>query len=238
MCYSPEASFALGGALFPVGAYCLRSAWVKDRRLLTLAVVPVLLGIQQIGEGFVWLALNAGDLERARLPSLVFLFFALALWPFWFSLVGAISETRPTNRRWLVVLAFLTSAWFWVLFYPLLAEPSRLTPMVVHHSIRYEMALPIEAYLSRLLIRVLYLLSIVVPLAIGPRFFSVLPGFVLAGSAVVAAVAYEYAFASVWCFFAAISGLALCGIFYYLPARNTPTSGPAGPFPSESLRPA
>ena len=221
MCYSAEASFALGATLFPIGAYCLRSAWIKNRRLLPLAVIPIGLGVQQVSEGYVWLALNAGDTPGARPPGLVFLFFALALWPFWSPVQAAISETRPTRRVWLVAFTVLASGWFWLLFYPLLTDPDkRLTPVVTHHSIRYAITLPVDDYVPRTLVRIVYLISIVLPLVIGPRLFGPIPGLLLAASAVVTAVVFEYAFASVWCFFAAIVSLGLGYIFARLPSRE------------------
>lgn len=226
MCFSPEASFALGGALFPVGGYCVRAACLKDRRFLPLAVVPVLLGLQQVSEGFVWRALDAGDPGRARAAGLGFLFFALAVWPFWFALVAALGETRPTRRRWLAVLAVLTSGWFWLLFYPLLADPGRVTPSIHHHSIRYDYALPVDQYVPRTVVRVAYLLSIVVPLVFGPRLLGYVPGLLLAAGAGATAAVFEYAFASVWCFYAAVVGLGLGYIFYTLPSR------PATPVPT------
>ncbi|MDB5309924.1 MAG: hypothetical protein JWO38_4126 [Gemmataceae bacterium] len=221
MCFSPEASFAVGGALVPVGGYCLWAAWRKARRLLPLAVVPVLLAAQQISEGFVWLALGAGDTAGARPPALVFLFFAFAFWPFWFPFVAAVGETRPAHRRRLLVVAALTSGWFWVLFYPLLTDPAgRLTPIITHHSIRYATTLQVDEYVPRVVVRVAYLLSIAAPLLLGPRLVGPLPGLLMAGSAAVTAAVFEYAFASVWCFFAALLGLGLCSLFYRLPDRK------------------
>lgn len=233
MCFSPEASFGVGAALLPVGAYCLRSSWRKNRALLPLAVVPLLLGVQQVSEGFVWLALQADDLDRARAASLVFLFFALALWPFWLPVCAAVGETRPARKRWLTAFAALTAGWFWVLYYPLLADPGRLVPGVMHHSIRYEFVLPTDAIVPRTVLRVLYLLSIVVPCLVGPRLVGPLPGILLGGAAVVAAVAFEHAFASVWCFFAAALSLALCHLFARLPGRE-PAPAPEAP----QLRPS
>lgn len=222
MCFSPEASFALAGALAPVGGYCVAAAWRKERRLLPLALTPVLFIGQQAAEGVVWLALDAGDTATVRAGSLVFLFYALALWPFWFPLLAAVGETRPRRRLWLALLAVLASAWFWVLFYPLLTDPAALRTTVAHHSVRYEVTLPVDEYLPRNAVRVLYLLSMVVPMLAGPRIFGWAPGLVLAASAGVAALVYAHAFASVWCFFAALQSAWLAWLFARLP-HPTPT---------------
>jgi hypothetical protein len=219
MCFSSEASFAVGAALLPAGAYCIRSAMRKAPRLLPLAVVPVVFGLQQISEGFVWLGLHAGDPTGTRSAALVFLFFALAFWPFWFPFLAAVAEPRRAVRLGLAGLAVLATVWFWVLYYPLLTGPeSLLTVETAHHSIRYSYpGLAVYEYVPRPLLRVLYLLTIVVPIGFGSVTFGRLPAVLLGASAVVAASVFEYAFVSVWCFFAAVLTGYLCVLFHRLP---------------------
>jgi hypothetical protein len=226
MCFSPGVSFAVGGALLPVGGYCVLQAWKKDPRLLPFSVIPALLGVQQISEGFVWCGLESGDPSAARPPALAFLFFALAFWPFWLPVAAAAGETRPGRRPWLIGFAILATGWFWVLFFPLLNDPSaKVTPSVVHHSICYTVTLPVDAHFPRGLIRFVYLSFIVVPLVLGPRLAGWLPGLLLLGSAAVAMAVFEHAFASVWCFFAALLGLCLCRYFSRLPGDRASGTG-------------
>ena len=150
MCFSPEASFAAGGTLIPVGAYCLRAAWRADRPLLPLAAMPALYGVQQVAEGFVWLGLGAGDPARVRSAARVYLFFALALWPFWNALSAAVADRSPARRRWLWGFTLLGTVWFWVAYYPLFISGGYpLQIDIVHHSIRYQAPdLPAVRYLS------------------------------------------------------------------------------------------
>src|SRR5205823_1322981 len=99
--------------LIPAGAYCLWAAALKKPSYLGLAVVPLMFGIQQISEGFVWQALNHDNVEQTRSASLVFLFFALAFWPWWFPVLTALMEPQP-KRKWIfVVLSVLATCWFW-----------------------------------------------------------------------------------------------------------------------------
>ncbi len=222
MCFSPEASFAVGGALVPTAAYCLRAAWVKDRRLIPLAVAPLAFATQQLAEGFVWLGLNSGNAAQTRAATLGFLFFALAFWPFWPSLGAALLETRP-RRKWLfAALAVFNAGWFWVLYFPLLVGPeSLLTVQVVHHSVQYSYPdLAVYRYVPRPALRLLYLLAVVIPLVFGPNVLGRLPGVILLGAVAVSAALFEYAFISVWCFFAALLALYLCVVFYQLPVRG------------------
>ena len=54
---------------------------------------------------------------------------------------------------------------------------------------------------------------VTVPLFIGWDARGHVPGVLLAASAVIAAAFFEYAFVSVWCFFAAFLAFYLCYIF-------------------------
>jgi hypothetical protein len=66
MCFSPGASFTLGAALLVTGAASLKE--VKRPRQVLLAGIPVLFGIQQIIEGFMWLSLTHPGWEAWRWP--------------------------------------------------------------------------------------------------------------------------------------------------------------------------
>ena len=56
MCFSPQADFVAGAALAGVGVDTLRR--VRTRRELIVGALPLLFGIHQLVEGFVWLGLR------------------------------------------------------------------------------------------------------------------------------------------------------------------------------------
>lgn len=56
VCFSATASFVAGGTLSVVGGVTLSR--VQHRREVPFAHIPLLFGIQQIVEGFVWLGLT------------------------------------------------------------------------------------------------------------------------------------------------------------------------------------
>src|SRR6187431_977619 len=102
MCFSAEASFAVGAALLPAGFYCVRQAFHKRLSYLGLAAMPLFFGVQQISEGFVWLSLGHGDAAHARTASLVFLIFAFGVWPFWLPFQAALMERQLGRRCFLI----------------------------------------------------------------------------------------------------------------------------------------
>ena len=194
------------------------AALLKKPSYLGLAVVPLLFGIQQISEGFVWLSLGH-DPQETRTASLVFLFFALAFWPFWFPFLTIWMEPQPV-RKWIFAgLSLLAVGWFYVLYYPLLTGPESLLATVkMRHSIRYEYEdLAIYGFIPRTPLRVLYFLSVALPPLLGSESWGRIPGIVLGASAVLAVLVFDYAFVSVWCFFAAALSAYCCVVFYRLP---------------------
>lgn len=209
MCFSPEGSFGLGAALIAAGGYCVwRSTWP----LHPLAAVPAAFGVQQIAEGFVWVALETGRTELVRPASLAFLLFALAVWPVWVPASAAWLESRPDRRRVWWAFTGLGVGMGALLYLPLLFDTGRyLTVEVAYHTIRYDYTrIPLFQVVPRAVVRAVYLATCAVPLVLSSdrslRGFGVL----LVASAAVTEAVFWYSFTSVWCFFAAALSLYLC----------------------------
>ena len=219
MCFSAEASFAVGTALLPVGAFCVVQAVRKKPDAIPLAVVPIVFGVQQISEGFVWRALHVDDPAAIRDASLAFLFFAVAFWPFWFPLITTIIEPQPGKRKWFFALAILSTFWLGAMYLPLVfGPPSLLTTSVKHHSIQYQYPdLWLYDYIPKKILRVVYFLMVALPMGLSSESLGKVPGIMLGLSAIVAAVIYDYAFVSVWCFFAAIMSGYMAWMFWKMP---------------------
>jgi len=216
MCFSATASFTAAAVLAPAGAYCIAASLRKRPDTFLLSLVPAAFGMQQLSEGFVWHALEHGDSEMARHGALVYLFFALAFWPFWFCFISAMTDPRPKARQIFIILAVAASSWFWILFFPLLIDgESFMTIKIVHHSIFYDItALPINHLTDRTVMRALYFASVVLPMAFGSERIGVIPGLVLGVMVIFSAIVYSHAFVSVWCFCAAWLSLYLCVYFW------------------------
>jgi hypothetical protein len=207
MCFSAEASFASAGVLAGLGAYCLRAAARELPAYRAFAAVPVGFGIQQAAEGFVWLGLDQGDGELVRGAAGVYLFFALAVWPFWFPLAAALAEPKPGRSRLLLGWTVLNSGWFWVTYLPIFfGLPSSLDAEVVGHSIHYTHADNVVLGESqRWAVTALYLFCTGGPQMAMTRWQEMLVPVVSGGvGVVIAAWSYAHAYTSVWCFFAAL----------------------------------
>jgi hypothetical protein len=221
MCVSAEVSFGVAAALVPAGAFCLRAAARKAPRYAILAATPALFGVQQMAEGAVWVGLARGDTVLTAQASRVFLLFAIGLWPTWFTAAALAIETRSRALRLLGGWAALSSGWFWLWCWPLLAAPPDLSAgRVVGHSIRYE-------YADRMNVgaRAAYLAAGAVPMLVLPdrRRFVLLVA-LGAASAVVSLLLFGHAFTSVWCLIGAVVSGYLVWLFARLPSSSASSS--------------
>ena len=212
MCFSATASFVTAGLLVPAGAYATTVALRHDRRYLPLASFPLLFGVQQFVEGGLWLALGGSTTIAVETAALGFLAFAYCLWPFYVPLAARSVETRADRRRLFTVLAVLGFALGVSLYLPLLLHREWISVSLAKGSILYGPVLIYDGIVPRSVIRALYALIVSVPLLFSSvdsvRLFGMLILFSVVGSA----IAYAYAFVSIWCFFAALLSLVVIAI--------------------------
>lgn len=229
MCFCADASLGVAAALLPAGAYCADAAWRKDRAYLPLALVPVLFGLQQLCEAQVWVGLGRGNPEAARRASLAFLFFAFAVWPVWVPLAAAAVERRGWKRRAFVALAGAGVLHAVVYYLPVAADGGRgLGPTLVGHSIRYDFSgVPAVRAAGAWVWPALYLVVVAAPLVASRERRLRSLGVAVAVAAVASYLLFEYAFASVWCFLAAVLSLYLTYVLHDLPGIPEPVVRPA-----------
>lgn len=206
MCFSATGSFALAGVLTGFGAASLTRNASKPHRMF--AAIPLLFAAQQAAEGIVWLTIHGADhADLQRLAVIVFLGFAMVVWPTWLPLSLKLMERARVRRQ---ILTGLT--WFGAVvsgYAALLLTLWQPGARVAGHSLRYDYQQNQSVW-----VRLLYLVGYVVPV-VGPFFVSTAPlartiGVTLVGSLVATVVVERNALTSVWCFFAAIlSGLIL-----------------------------
>ena len=78
MCFSATASFIAGAALCAVGIATLRST--KKRVEWPFALMPLLFGIQQLTEGFLWMTFQHEMPLVRQATTYLFSWFSYVLW--------------------------------------------------------------------------------------------------------------------------------------------------------------
>src|SRR5688572_16557568 len=85
MCFSAGASFGASAVILVIGAASVRK--VEKPSQILFAAIPFIFGVQQISEGFLWLALtNESYAFLEKSMTYAFQFFAQVLWPLWLPL--------------------------------------------------------------------------------------------------------------------------------------------------------
>ncbi len=204
MCFSAQASFTAAAVLSVVAAATY--AQKPEPRRLAFASFPAIFALHQFIEGFVWLSIGGGA-PPGWLTAL-YLFFAQVFWPVFTPLSVILMEEDWRRRIGLGILlaaGVLVSATLAVV---LMRADYAVT--VVNGSLKYATGHQFEDRMIGL-----YLVATVAPLILSRyRYVMAFGGVVLAGS-VVTHLAFYYAAASVWCFFAALGS-----VFVFLHVRR------------------
>ncbi len=204
MCFSAQASFAAAAVLGVVGAATF--AQRPAPRRLAFAAFPLFFALHQTIEGFVWLSIGNGA-PPSWLTAL-YLFFAQVFWPV-FTPLSILLMEKDWRRRiglWILLAAgvVVSATLAGVLI------QSNYSVSVVNGSLQYSTGHHFEDRLIGL-----YLVAVVAPLILSRyRYVMAFGGVILAGS-VVTHLAFYYAAASVWCFFAAVGS-----VFVFLHVRR------------------
>jgi hypothetical protein len=196
MCYSATSSFAASIVIGSIGVATLRH--VREPRALLFASAPMLFSLHQFAEGMVWLGLE-GRIGKIALDHVAFLFtlYAQGLLPLLMPAAVALMEPPGWRRRAILGLTgigALVCAWdvTGLVFYP-----SQV--FVEHHSIAYR-----NAWTGNFWISLLYILATCGALLLSTHRVVRAYGLLNVIGLSVVQIVRDYAFASVWCFYAAI----------------------------------
>jgi hypothetical protein len=109
MCFSASVSFTTGLVIATVGVLALRQSRRPEIRLL--AAIPLLFGVQQLTEGFIWLALDRADTGPV-LHGLAqfYAFFVGVVWPVLIPLSLLLLEPHAMRRRLIGLVVALGGA--------------------------------------------------------------------------------------------------------------------------------
>jgi hypothetical protein len=109
MCFSPDADAVVGGIVVVIGVDALRH--VGEPKQILLASLPLLFGLHQLDEAFVWWGLQGRVSESLeRIGVWVYLLFALAALPALVPLAVLAVERSRARRRLIGMLAALGTA--------------------------------------------------------------------------------------------------------------------------------
>ena len=212
MCFSATASFTAGSALLLVGAVTARGA--ERQAELPFALVPLLFGIQQLIEGFLWLALPAGPSLLNNVLTHAYSFFSHVLWPVYIPVAVLLLEPVPWRRRVLTGVALAGAAVGVYLLYALVRLP--IVVVVSERHIAYT-----SPHFYAYAVMTLYVLGTCVSPMVSSHAMVRLFGAAALVSFVAAYLFYATWFISVWCFFAALLSVIVLLHFRGNPAART-----------------
>jgi hypothetical protein len=216
VCFAPQADLVAGIGVTAIGVDAYRHIRGRSDHLL-LATLPLILGVHQLIEDFVWWGLQGHvPHEAGRVALWAYMFIAFVLLPVFVPLAVLVLEPTVHRRRRMVPFVALGAVVSTVLLVAMLRGPvsAALHPWHLSYSIRLHHAVIIVA---------LYVVAICGALLFsGYRHVAL---FGLGNLAVVVVLAELTAdgFASLWCVYAAISAAAIAlHMRYAKPHRAQP----------------
>ena len=203
MCFSATASFTSGAVLIPVGMYCLRRAIKASPQSVLFAVYPLGFGIQQIFEGLLWLSLGR-QLDCQYPAAFGFMFFSHFFWLWWVPLSVWWLEATGIRKNIALGLTITGAVYGALMYFPVLLNDGWLQIVLMNHSIVYEARLIYDGFMPRELVRAIYAVIVVSSLLTTSDRYVRYFGILILLSVVLAKLFFDYAFISIWCFYAAL----------------------------------
>lgn len=203
MCFSASASFTAGAVLTVIGVVSITKT--KHPSHLLFASIPLLFGMQQIAEGFIWVTSPNPEYEQIqKLFTYVFLFFAQTLWPIWvpFSILLLTPKlSRKFSAKVLVLCGLVVGiclAFCLVNF--------NVSAKIVEQHIVYLQDYPKS---FRIIGIILYVLATIIPPFFSKIKYMWLLGTTILISYIITAIFYDHYLLSVWCFFSSVISLSI-----------------------------
>ena len=209
MCFSSATSFGMAVLLTVGGGLCLRKTLPGDKRFTAMSVMPLAVGVQQFMEGIVWLGIEQGDQTSVPAAALSYLFFVWMFWPTWLALMTYKLEPDPQRQKTLRMMMSFGLLFGALIFGQLFMNVNAVEVNIVGHSISYNLIMPIDLYVPRWAVYLVYLGLVGIPPLLSAHYHLRLFGFSLMLFVPVTFAFYSYAGLSVLCFFAAFATLYL-----------------------------
>jgi len=202
-------NFALAGVIGIVGILTLKKVSLPNE--VVFASLPLLFGLHQLTEGFVWLGVEGEIAHRAlQMAETAFIYYAQGVLPFLVPLAIWLIEKNGFKRQLLAILTLLGFGLMLYTLYGLATLPSNVK--VIHNTLYYS-----NPWTANFYDAAIYVLTTCGALMLSSSISIQLFGFLnLIGLSLIALL-LPYGFTSVWCLYAAaISGL----LYFYFVERR------------------
>ncbi len=198
MCFSAQASFTASGILLLVGILTIQINKRKELKILSL--MPLLFSIQQFFEGILWLTLQNEVLPTIQtISKVIFLIFAILIWPVYVSLSLEKLEKKTLRQKILNTIYRFSVIWFiGASIYMILYVPSA---EICEGHIAY--SIPISGIIATFAFFTYFIFTILPFFITSNRKLNYF-GIAVIITAIGAYLFYSAYFTSVWCYFAAI----------------------------------
>jgi hypothetical protein len=108
VCFAPEADALVGAVVVAVGVDALRH--VREPRQIPLAALPLLFGLHQLTEAFVWWGLQGHVAHSVeRVSTWLYLLFAFTALPVLIAIAVGLIEPERTRRRAIAAFGILAA---------------------------------------------------------------------------------------------------------------------------------
>ena len=197
MCFSAGASFTAGTIITATGIATELKVKKPSQRLF--AGIPLIFGIQQIAEGFVWISLQKPDhLLMQNISTSIFLLASDIIWPVMIAASCLLMEENSKKRK---ILRFLLLPGIALsLYYAICLLFVKVKPEILNCHINYAGDFPHLLVIPAFLV---YLVVTITPLLVSSIKGTFWLGIMLFLGVVVSVVFYIENVTSVWCFFGA-----------------------------------
>lgn len=198
MCFSETASFVAGSGLVAVGIGTVIAA--RHTSHLALAFVPILFGIQQIAEGFVWRDINSHKLVQGTLPASAtfYMFMAYVFWPIFLPFAVRLAESKKLRRA---ILSSIQAIGIAVGAYGFSGITNHSVDIhKVGGHVDYAYQIPFELTLTL----TYYAVVVLATLISSSKTIRVFGGFIAIGAPIASWIT-DHSMESVWCFFTAMA---------------------------------
>lgn len=208
ICFSANASIGTGIALVALGAITIRRSGKMSE--VPYAAIPMVFGAQQLVEGGLWLGLPAQTLTTHVL-AITYLLFSNVLWPIYVPAAVWLIEPDASRRRGILLPMAAGAAVSLFFLAAMIANPVSASIKGAH--IGYHLPHPHH----EIAFAVYAVATCIAPLLSSHRMVRLF-GVAIFVSMIAAYFIYSMWFASVWCFFAALTSVA---VFLHFSHRGT-----------------